>query len=69
MSAKLFMKYFAQNDLGIIAYIPMSWVKDWKSNGCLQFFPLRAGWPDGLPIMQVLHIWIRDKIFEKFNYA
>lgn len=24
MSARLFMKYFAQNGLGIIAYIPMS---------------------------------------------
>lgn len=32
MSARLFMKYFAQNGLGIIANIPMSWVKDFKTN-------------------------------------
>lgn len=74
MSARLFMRYFAQNGLGIIAYIPKSWVKDLKlteratglfsSLGCkqgdLMVFPLKQ---------RVLNIWIRDKKFEKLNYA
>lgn len=74
MSARLFMKYFAQNGLGLIAYIPMSWVKDleltesatslFSSLGCrqgdLMVFPIKQ---------KVLRIWIRDKIFEKLNYA
>lgn len=51
MSVRLFMKYFAQNVLSKIAYIPMLWVKDLKtdrnSNCSLQFLDCR---PDDLMV-------------------
>lgn len=54
MSARLFMKYFAQNGLGIMGYIPMSWVKGLKLTEratlqSLQLFRLQTGWSHGLP--------------------
>lgn len=52
MWARLFMKYFAQNGLGIIGYIPTSWVKELKlterATKSLQLFRQQTGWSYGL---------------------